>query len=227
MRPAHKKERIDKEVRQLIKEQRKLSIEIYNMPLIKADKPLRHGWYKEIVLTKKIDRYKSKKYIEEIFEMLDTHYWGRTKKICDKHWDKQRSEHFIFRDVPTISKKQFNKLSRKAQQFCTPFQYRNKCKKLRIRFYIRIPKHAYRIKYTRAYITHFKTIDPNLESRVDLIENKLLRPRFYEANTRVYGHRTKWVVLEKLKSERKVKEELLQFKGASLRSVKKELWERS
>jgi hypothetical protein len=224
MRPAHIKEQRDKEVRQLWKERRTLRKEIYNLPYIKLDKPLRHGWYKEIVLTENLDRYKNKKAIEEIFKMLDTFYWGRTKKECEENWNNQRSKHFIFRDVPTISKKQFNRLSEKSKRLCTPFQYRE-YRKIKTRFYIRMPKNAYRIRYTRAYITHFQVHDPNLHSRDAFLEQRLLSPGFYELNE--YRYRDKWSTKETKKSRVKIKQELGRYKNASYRSLRIELWERN
>lgn len=189
MRPAHIKEQRQKEVRRIHKERRAISDEIYDLPLIKLDKPVRHGWYKEIVLTENLDRYKTQEAVEQIFKILNTYFWGRTKKECEKHWDKQRSEYFIYREVPTISKKQFNKLSAKAQVLCTPFQYRED-KKLKVRFYVRIPVNAYRVKFTRAYNTHRKLLDPNLESRLVVLENYLLSPGIYEAEQATF--RSSW-----------------------------------
>ena len=180
MRPVHIKEQRQKEVRRIDKEHREIRKKIHGLPLVKLDKPIRHGWYKEIVLTENLDRYKTQEVVEEIFEILNTYFWGRTKKECEKHWDKQRSEYFIYREVPTISKKQFNKLSAKAQLLCTPFQYRED-KKLKVRFYVRIPVNAYRVKFTRAYNTHRKLLDPNLESRLAVLQNYLLSPGIYEA----------------------------------------------
>lgn len=220
MRPAHIKEQRAKEVRQINKEKRRIWREIQELPNIKLKKPYRHGWYKEIVLTKNIERYKNRKYIEEIFNVLDTYYWGRTKKECMKKWDKQRSNHFIFREVPTISKKQFNKLSTRAQKLCTPFQYRE-CKKLRTRFYIRIPKNAYRIKFTRAYITHVKMHDPTLHSREDFLEQRLLAPGLYEADNNNYVDR--WSVSDTKRSRIKVKQELGRYKHMSYENIGSDL----
>lgn len=223
MRPAQIQERREKEVRQNLKEQYKIRNKIRNLPLIKLEKPIRHGWYKEIVLTKNIDRYKNKKDIEEIFDVLDTYYWGRTKEICDLHWDSQRSKYFIFREVPTISKKQFNKLSEKAARLCTPFQYRE-CRKLKTRFYVRIPKNAYSIKYTRAYNTHVKTHDPELHRRESVLEKRLLAPGLYDANK--YNYKDTWSTKETKKSRIKIKQELGRHKYASYKSLRTLLLDR-
>lgn len=220
MRPEHIKEQRQKEVRRIHKEQHEIWDKIGKLPLIELDKPIRHGWYKEIVLTENLERYKSKEAVEEIFKVLNTYFWGRTKKECDEKWNCQRSKHFIYRNIPTISKRTFNKLSRKAQILCTPFQYREE-KKLKVRFYIRIPLNGYRIKYTRAYNTHRKMLDPNLESQSDVLENRLLKPGLYEANQAANNwnwRRNCWQIPESKRSRIKSKQELRKYRNTSSRS---------
>ena len=224
MRPENIKAQRQKEVRQIHKERSEIWDEIRKLPLIKLEKPIRHGWYKEIVLTANLDRYKSKKAVEEIFKILDTYFWGRTKKECEKRWNCQRSKHFIYRDVPTISKKQFNKLSVKAQKLCTPFQYREK-KKWKVRFYVRIPINGYRIKYTRAYNTHKKLLDPNLESRLAVLEERLLSPGIFETDRAAdrWSWRREWNTTETKRSRIKSKQELGRYRNTSARSTIEEL----
>lgn len=226
MRPEHIKAQRQKEARRIRKEQRMIREEIRKRPLIKLDKPIRHGWYKEIVLTENLDRYKSQEAVEEIFEILNTYFWGRTKKECDKQWECQRSKHFIYRNVPTISKKQLNKLSEKAQRLCTPFQYRE-CKKMKTRFYVRIPLNGYKVKYTRAYNTHKKLLDPNLESRLAVLDQRLLSPGVFEADRatdRWRWRRDDWETSEAKRSRIKSKQELGRYRNASARSIIEELW---
>lgn len=224
MRPAHIKGQRKKEHRRLNKEYRKTWSEIRELPLIKLDKPLRHGWYKEIVLTENIERHPKKNQIKEVFEILETHCWGKTKKKSDEQWSKQRSKHFIFNDFPTISKKQFNGLSEKAKQICIPFQYRE-CKKLLTRFYVRIPKGAFKIKYTRAYITHKKTHDPNLVSRLDWITQRLESRELYDLNG--YNYKDTWHSKPSKLSRIGSKQALGKYKNTSVRSAIEELWERN
>ena len=72
MRPVHIKEQRQKEVRRIDKEHREIRKKIHGLPLVKLDKPIRHGWYKEIVFTENLDRYKTQEVVEEIFEILNT-----------------------------------------------------------------------------------------------------------------------------------------------------------
>lgn len=230
MKPVHIKERRRKEIRQVWldiranwKKQRALGYK-------KLTQPIRHGWYKEIIITSNVERYKNEQYILEVFEKIKKLYWGRNKKECEKHWDKQTSNSFIYLNFPTISKKQYQKLSVKAQKLCAPFNYREH-KKWRTRYYIRIPKNAYKIKYTRAYITHVKIIDPCLISEESLLWHKLKKKGYYEINekwsyTRA-SKRNNWETPKTRKNRHQVKQKLAQIKYTSLRSIKDELWERN
>jgi hypothetical protein len=215
-------------VRRIKKEQWKIWDQRRDLPDIELDKPIRHGWYKEIVLTENLERYNSKEAVEKIFAILNKYHWGRTKDECDKQWENQRSKHFIFRDVPTISKRQFSKLSDRAKVLCTPFQFRENRKWI-TRFYVRIPVHAYRIKYTRAYITHRKRIDPNLESRLAQLENKLKSPGIYEpVQSWDHWRRDHWEKEFNIKRSRiGSKQALGNYKNASARSAIEQLWERN
>lgn len=177
----------EQEFRKIVKEQEKISRRIWSLGYEKLDVPIRHGWFKEIIITQNVERYKNRDAMLEIYKKVEKRFWGRTKEKAHDKWAHQTSQYFITKDFPTISKRVFNRLSYKAQLLCTPFQYRTEQKKLRTRFYINIPKGAYRIKYTRAYITHKRRIDPNLTSQYDYLENKLLNPEYFKLNRKYYG----------------------------------------
>ena len=229
MRPKHIKEQRDKEVRRIYKRFSQIHKENQALGYIELQKPIRHGWFKEIVITHKIERYKNEAAILEVFNCIEKIFWGRTKAEAQKKWEEQISRCLIYRDFPTISKKQFNELSLKAQSLCTPFYYKvryegNKYKQ-KLRFYIRIPKQAYKIKYTRAYITHSKRIDPLLESESALLQQQLLKHGYYQVNQKSYGWKN-WDLSERKKQDLKTKCFLRQFKNYDLINILKEdiLW---
>lgn len=212
MRPAHLKQRRAKEVRRILKRRNAIRNERIALGYAKLEKPVRHGWYKEFVLTANLDRYKSQPEIEEVFDKIVRSYWGRNKKECDKRWNAETSKHFIVRDMPTISKKQFCKLSDKAKQLCTPYLYRE-CRKMKTRYYIRIPKPAYKIKYTRAYVTHTKLIDPVLEQEDALLEQHLEKPGYYNFQCRSWGDwRDRWSTPETKKDRLRSKKALREYR---------------
>ncbi len=209
MKSKHIKTKRGKEVRSLVKERRKIWEAKVALGYAKLEKPIRHGWYKEIVLTENLDRYKNQEAIHEVYKLIDHVFWGKTKLDCEKAWDKQVSKYCIYRGLPTISKKQFNRLGKKAQRLCTPFQYKIE-RKFRTRFYVRIPKNVYKIRYRRAYVTHTKIIDPALESRGDLIEQRFNKAGYY--NTYWKGGKYKdWGLSKYKKDKLSVKNKLAQL----------------
>lgn len=209
MKPVNIKETRQKEVRRL--QQRQWGIWKLQRELgyIELKQPIRHGWYKEIIITQKADRYKNKAAILEIYNKIEKCYWGRTKEEAEKKWLSQTSKYLIYKAFPTLSKKQFNKLSFKAQCLCTAFQFRNESKKLKVRFYIRIPKGAYRIKYARAYITHRKRIDPELIKASDFIDYQLNKKGYYNITEAMNPWKDDWNLhnykQEKLRTKRNLK----------------------
>lgn len=219
MKPIHTKEQRLKEVLRLQKRQYEIWKLQRALGYIKLKTPIRHGWYKEITITEKADRYKNNAAILELYNKIERYYWGRTKEETEKKWQNQTSKHLIYNEFPTLSKKQFNKLSFKAQCMCTAFQYRNDCKKLRVRFYIRIPKGAYRIKYARAYITHRKRINPDLIREDDFINSQLYKKGYYNINQAMNPWKDNWNLSNYKQEKLKIKRELKELKKYALTAI--------
>lgn len=192
MKPAHIKCQRLKEVRRIYKRQGKIWTAQRALGYTKLDTPIRHGWHKELVITKKIARYKNQDILLEVIEDLDKHVWGRTKEEAERKWSERISQHLIVKDVPTICKRQFNRLSDKAKKLCVPFKYYIDKHRTEIRFYVKLPKGAYRIKYTRAYITHRYNIDPLLEQEDEFLEGIYLLPGYYEAKRKLHPWKSGW-----------------------------------
>lgn len=192
MRPAHIKCQRLKEVRRIWKRQSEISQELRALGYRKLEVPIRHGWYKEFVVTKKIGRYKHQDAMLEVIEVLEKYAWGRTKEKAAKRWDARTSEHLIVKDIPTLSKRQFNRLSDKAKSLCVPFRFYHNKYKTKTRFYVKLPKGTYRIKFTRAYITHRRNTDPLLEQEYSFLNGLLMRNGFYEAEQKLNPWKSYW-----------------------------------
>src|SRR5690606_38310622 len=125
-----------------------------------------------------IDRYKNKEYIVEVYEKLEKCFWGRTKEEANQKYEEHTSKYVRNKKLPTLTRKQYNKLSEGAKKLCVPFLYLNERKQLRLRYYVNLPVGAYVIKYVRAYITHSKRINPLLKSEMALLSQHLLKSRY-------------------------------------------------
>ncbi len=228
MKPEHIKQQRQKAVRRLYKRRREIWKKMHDLGYIPLEKPVRHGWYKELVITAKVERYKNQKAILEVYNKVEKWYWGRTKQEAQKAWDNQTSLYLIYNGLPTLSKRQYNKLSPKAQAICIPYYYRTARKKLKTRFYIKIPKGAYRIKFSRAYVTHAKRIDPALESESKLIEQQLLKHGYFQANRAFYPWNDHyWKGVDFKKEKRQAAKKLNQLKRQAVKDLIKDktLWE--
>lgn len=192
MKPKNIKEKRKKEIRFIYKRMHLIWEKQQALGYYKLEKPIRHGWYKELIITNNIERYKNKKAILEIYKKLEKEVWAKTKEKANKKWTNKISEYLIYRDLPTLSKKQFNKLSLQAKKICIPYQFRNENKKLKTRFYIKIPKATYRIRFKRAFITHRKRIDSKLEEAIALLRNQLDKEGYYEKNITYCNWKNDW-----------------------------------
>lgn len=192
MKPAHIKCQRLKEVRRIQHRIWDIQREKQALGYTKLKIPIRHGWYKELVITKRIARYKHQDAMLEIIAILEKHVWGRTKEEAETKWSERTSQHLIVKEIPTIRKRQFNKLSDVAKSLCVPFRFYVHKHKTKTRFYIKLPKGTYRIKYTRAYITHRRNIDPLLEQEQSYLEGLLLRSKYYEAEQKLNPWKTSW-----------------------------------
>ncbi|GAA3510538.1 hypothetical protein GCM10022393_25090 [Aquimarina addita] len=229
MKPVHIKGQRQKVVLRIRKRQRKIWEEQRNLGYIKLEKPIRHGWFKECVITRHVERYKNQKYILELHEKLRKSFWGRTKEEAQKKWLQETSKYLINKELPTISRRSFNKLSDGAQQLCIPFTYYTKEKKLRLRFYVNLPKGTYRIKFTKAYVIHSKRIDPQLEREDALLDQQLLKSGFYEEAQKDNSWRDYWQTSKIKREKLKTNSTLRALKQFTIQEIIKEeiLWERN
>jgi hypothetical protein len=229
MKPAHIKSQRQKEIRRIQKRQRNIWEEQRNLGYIKLEKPIRHGWFKESVITKNVEKYKNQEYIEELHKKLEKSFWGRTKQEAEKNWLHETSKYLINKELPTISPRSFNKLSDGAQRMCVPFRYYTKEKKLKLRFYVNLPKGTYKIKFTKAYVTHSKRIDPKLESEDALIEQQLLKNGYFEEVQKQYNWRDYWKISKDKKEKLKINSKLRDLKKYKIPEILKEeiSWERN
>ncbi|MFT5819538.1 MAG: hypothetical protein ACI8ZM_000763 [Crocinitomix sp.] len=219
MKPASIKEYRKKEARLLLKERSLLYKKHRDLGYRELEKPIRHGWYIELKLLPQLERYKCQPQIEEIVEKLSRHYWGATKEEVQKKWNGAESKHLIYRGIPTLSHRSYSKLTEKAKRFCTAFFFKED-KKVRRRYYVRIPKHAHKIKFIRAYTTHSKIIDPLIEQRLDLIEQHLMKNGWFGIAYTSRFSRCRWQLDETIKDRRKTKVALEKYKHTTINELK-------
>lgn len=190
MKPPHKKAQIEKEFRKILKRHKELFEAKQKLGFIKLDEPIRYGWFKEMILTQNVERYRHAEAIKEVYKKIQTSSWGATKEKAQIAWDQKRARYMLTKDKPTLSKKSYNKLSDKGKDLCVFFRYKEeRTGKKRVRFYVNFPKGCVEIKFKRSYITHRKRIDPLIESELEYLGNQLLKTGFFELISRGYWNR--------------------------------------
>ena len=222
MKPPHIKAQREKEFRKNVKRQQELYREIRELGYIKLEQPIRHGWFKEMIITDGVNRYKHAEAIIEVYQKIKTSYWGATKEKAQKAWDEDRSRYMLTKDKPTISRKSYNKLSDKAKDLCVFFRYREeRTDKKKTRFYVNFPAGCVQINFKRSYITHRKRIDPALEAELAYLENQLLKPGFYELISGGIWNRWSRISksFERKKETHRVKENLRKLRGKSIITI--------
>lgn len=222
MKPINIKSKRAKKIRAIYKKIGQIRKLQRALGYYKLEKPIRHGWYKELIITGNVERYKNKKAILEVYNKLEKQYWGRNKEEATKKWLVQVSKNLIYKDLPTLSHKSFNKLSDKAKKLCVVYQFKDQSKKTRKRFYVKIPKGTYRIRFKRAFVTHRERIDPKLEQALDLLEQQLNKKGYYEENQKVYNYKNDWIINPIHENRKKVKSELKQLKRVSVNQIIKD-----
>ncbi len=230
MKPLHHKGRRKKEVREIYKRMLALYVEIQGLGYRKLPEPIRHGWYRELLITDAVLDYKNATEILEVYEKIQPAFWGITKEKAQKAWDHKCALYMLSTDKPSISKKQYNKLSTKAKDICVRFKYKTSHRNWKTRFYVNFPKSCVRIKFTRAYIRYQKIIDPLLESETELLSQQLLKIGYYEANRAYCNDQKEWQYWKKVdanKRENNVKRQLKYLQGSTIKEINKEkiVWE--
>jgi hypothetical protein len=230
MKPPHIKAQRRSETRRIEKKRNQLYRELRNLGYEKLENPIRHGWYRELIITEDVWSYKNAEAILEIYKKIIPAQWGITKEKAQREWDKQCSLFMISRDKPTISTKQFRKLSDAAKHFCVVFRYKTPRGKKKTRFYVNFPKGCIQFQFRRAYITHRRKIDPNLISEIAFLESQLRKKGYYNLYREIHSWDPwwdEWIDIERRKRERKIKENLKLLKRESVEDLMKDniVWE--
>ncbi|MEM6684311.1 MAG: hypothetical protein AAF617_00835 [Bacteroidota bacterium] len=230
MKPAHIKEQRQKQLRKVDKRLQKIWELQRELGYRKLKNPIRHGWFKEVVLTHKVERYRNYEHIIAAFKLGKVQVWGADKGKAEANWYTRVERHEIYGSFRLISRKAYNKLPVGVQKLFTKYIYINYWGKTRYKYYVHIPKECYRVKFSRAYVTHSRIIDPSLESEYALIEAFRQKKEYYNLHAKRWNTNKRWMKKyffnpEKRGERRKAKTALSQLKNSIAIIEKDELWQ--
>lgn len=192
MRKDNLKKQKLKEIRALEDEWRFLWKTKHNLGYTVLDKPLHDGWYKHLRLRDDISRRKDVAVFEEILEATSNKIWGRERKGADKNWIKANKDNkeLQFPGIRKLQEKKYEKLSEKAKKwFHAHNWYRTPWRGYVKRYHSTVPRYYFVITYSKAYITKRRIIDPELNQRIQEIEEILISPKYYKYYQRGHGYR--------------------------------------
>ncbi len=175
-------ERRKKEVRAIKTEQRRLWQARRNLGSYELKKPIRHGWYKHLELRKDISRRKDAAIFQNIIDVAGANIWAREKKLADAKWSYMlnRENAHVEPGILKLDKRQFKKLMHKAKAHFERVEVRASWGFGTVKeFHCTVPHYYFVETYTKAYITHRKIIDAELERKSDELDALLFRPGYY------------------------------------------------
>ena len=180
---SNKVKSVEKEFRRLSVELNNVRNEIRNLGYTKLDTPIRHGFYYEMKLDYKLSSDIKYKELYEVLTNKDLYHWGKDKSTSlQMYLDKNNiiniSNHFLL-----LNPKEFKRLSDKSQSLCVIHKWKTSDYSGRQitneAYRVKIPSNYITFKYSKAYITHRRLINPELESRRDNLDMTLsTNPKF-------------------------------------------------
>lgn len=177
------KEKNDREVRRLFTKFNKMQHDLWHLPKITLDKPRFVGWQRFYVLRDDISRRKDVKDIRAVLDMVNTTRYSKTKDF---------SQHDAYQHIypskqctANLSDKQFEKLNEIQKKFF----YKEWNGKKKYTYWSFYPQYFFVFKIKRHYITEVQVLDAELESRIQEIQNKIIKLNLWPKIHKLMGWR--------------------------------------
>ena len=109
---------------------------------------------------------------------------------CDKRWayNIKRNTDWQRAGLAWITKDKFKLLSPKAKRCFVEFDRKwTPWQGTVTRYYCLVPRYYFVAAYDKAYITHIRIVDSELEAKTDELENQLLSNALYPYSWNAYG----------------------------------------
>ena len=182
MRAAHKIKQKEHRARQIQQELTILCRARCNLGDVPLQKPIRNGWYKHLVMRTDISRRKDAHIFQEILDVCARWVWGSDKKMADKRWlhNIKHNRDWQWAGLAWITKDKYKLLSPKAKTYFVEYEWKWTPWQGSIkRYYCHVPKYYFVTAYEKAYITHRRVVDSQLERKIAELENQLLSNELY------------------------------------------------
>ncbi|MEN7550731.1 hypothetical protein AAG747_22615 [Rapidithrix thailandica] len=217
-----------RKARVLHKQIERLSIAQQKLGYVRLEKPVRHGWFKHLVLRQDIANREDAAVFQEIVKIAAKWIWGRDKPHVNKEWERaaENNKLFQFPGFKFIEKDRYKLLSGKAKKYFKEYElYWSPWLGSVKAYYCLVPSYYFVPGYTKAYLTHRKVIDGELERRIAELEVQLNQRELYPYSLYAGGYPGKWArVNYHRKQRRRIKMALVHFEEETLeRKMRKHL----
>jgi len=214
----------EKEVLAIQRELRKLRNAKWNLGSYELPKPIRHGWYKHFRLRDDIARRRDAKVFQNVLDVAGMKIWGRDKKHMEKvwAWAMRRDPRVLVPGIYKLDKKRYRSLLPAAQKYFEGFELNwTYWRGSHMEYHCRVPSYFFVPTSTKAYITHRKIIDAQLEMEISELEGLLLLPKYYALDN--YSYRNHWrSFIGHKRDRRKVK---MGLSKVSIENYEEIIWE--
>jgi len=184
-----------KEVKSIEKEINNLFNAQQNLGSYLLDKPVHKGCFKHLILRDDISRRKDAFIFQNIIDVAGVEVWGSNEKDADKSWMYQMKQNNNVYEpgLIKINDKEYEKLLPKAKQYFEGFEAAwSHWRGSEMIYYSRVPRYYFTTGYTKAFITHRKIIDPELQEKMDELEALIMRSGYYQYSWNVGYYKDKW-----------------------------------
>jgi len=170
------------QVRHLEQELQVLRRAWYNLGYVPLDKPIRNGWYKHLVLRQDVARRQDAHVFQEILNACARWVWGQDKPMANRRWqhNAKSNTNWQWAGLAYITKERFQALSPRAQRYFVAYEWKwTPWQGSLRRYYCLVPQYYYVTAYAKAYLTHKRVIDSQLQHQIHQLENQLLGNELY------------------------------------------------
>jgi len=222
-----KKQTNDKTLLQMEREVNALYRQKYSMPLIKLAKPIHNGYVRTLVLREDIARSPAGADLERICKRLNVPMYCRRADFKAKKHGKKTFEE-IPHAIPPIQERAWDKLNwpehfKKYFQFATRYYTLAGGYTHSMTGYWFLRDWMFETKVDKHFLTHYREVDPDLESKIAELEKKVWGDEKARARlTKLHGHRGRmadeWNRSEEYHREylKLVKEQIKEFEDPHL-----------
>jgi hypothetical protein len=175
----------DKDIISLYRKRNRLFKAKYALGMVELEKPVRAGWKKYYVLRDDVSRRDDVAFYAHLLSLVNKPSYSRDKDFMYKPWGAKKRIQHIHQPSP-LSHKEYNALTEKQKAFFTEIYN----VKLKLKLFHFRDTWMFAEKVSPRFITHRFVLDPELESQLNEIDNKITSQNLWPKIGKIFGWRS-------------------------------------